>query len=162
MTTLAPRLARLGVALLVAATAAAAVTAVTACTRSESGAASHEERCARCGMAFDAKSPFEAELVAPDGAVTHFDSPRCALLELRTPRGATSKLRVREFYDTAWRDADREIFVAGSDVKSPMGADFVPVDPEHVEKFMKDNAGKKQLRMPEITTDLVQAGAGAP
>lgn len=121
--------------------------------------AKEDERCRTCGMKIDRSSSWRAEVVAQDGSVRSFDTPRCALRAWITPAGAAGPpkaLRVQEYYDRAFRDATELRFVVGSDVVGPMGPDFVPVDSGHVEKFLRDHAGSRQIRLAEIDANVLR------
>ncbi len=112
-------------------------------------------RCATCGMPIDPASPWTAELTLTDGSRLSFDTPRCALLALRSGRYATRSMRVQEYYDRAWRDAADVLFVASSDVKGPMGADFVPVGPERARQFAREHTGLRPLPLGDITLEML-------
>lgn len=112
-----------------------------ACTRSA-------ERCEACGMKLDPASPWRAEIVG--GARPRaFDTPRCAL-RAWDEGGRKDEVRAQEFYDRAMRPAAELRFVLGSDVVGPMGAELVPVAPEHVAKFQKDHGGAKVLAIESL------------
>jgi hypothetical protein len=113
-----------------------------------------QARCGTCGMKIDFESPWRAELLGPSPTV-EFDSPRCALLAWRNRRVVAKQLLVQEFYDRAWRDGAEVRFVWGSDVVGPMGADFVPVDPTRVGKFLTDHHASRALALSEITSDVL-------
>jgi nitrous oxide reductase accessory protein NosL len=49
---------------------------------------------------------------------------------------------VRDFYDRRERVESDLVFVAGSDVLGPMGADLVPVDRARASKFVSDHGGR--------------------
>jgi len=114
-----------------------------------------EPRCQNCGMKIDPASPWRAELVADDGSVTPFDTPRCALQAWRGGKAKGKTLRVQEYYDRAFRDAAELRFVVGGDVTGPMGPDLVPVDPSRATKFIQDHGAERAYRLDEITLDVV-------
>ena len=114
------------------------------------------ERCSFCGMTIDPASAWVTELTMSDGTKTTYDTPRCAMTAWRT-RGVSAKsVRVQEFYERAWRDGNDVVFVTGSDVAGPMGADLVPVSPAKSAKFMVDHAGARALTLEAITPDLLK------
>lgn len=114
------------------------------------------ERCPRCGMRIDRASAFRAEL---DGH--GYDSPRCALADLRARGNASASLRVQEFYSRAYVDGASVTFVGGSDVEGVMGAELVPVADDKVAKFKVDHHGARTYRLSELTADVLKR-EGAP
>ncbi len=114
----------------------------------------HEERCAHCGMKIDPKSPFLAHIEEPGGKTLTFDTPRCALSKWLED-GKKGTVKVQDFYDRSWRDAKGMRFVTGSDVIGPMGPALVPVDAARAQKFMKDHAGKKNIGLDDVTTEVL-------
>jgi NosL len=106
-------------------------------------------------MAIDPRSPWRADLVAADGTVHHFDSPRCALLALRTGRVPGATMRVIDYYDARWTDAKDVLFVAGSDVRGPMGPDLVPVAASRAQRFATDHAAGRPLPLDAITAEML-------
>jgi copper chaperone NosL len=110
-----------------------------------------DPRCKNCGMRIDPASQWRAELVAADGTVTTFDTPRCALQSWRSGKTPARSLRVQDYYDRQSRDGNDVRFVIGGDVVGPMGPDLVPVDPERVTKFIQDHAADRALRLDEVT-----------
>ncbi len=129
------------------ATTALALTA--ACKKSE-------QRCKHCGMRMDEASAWRARLVAADGSMTSFDTPRCALTSWRTGKSQARSLQVQEYYERRWRDADALRFMIGGDVTGPMGPDLVPVDPARTTKFIQDHGAERALRLEEITADVLR------
>jgi nitrous oxide reductase accessory protein NosL len=116
-----------------------------------------EERCMNCGMKIDRASAWRAELVAADGSVAQFDSPRCALTAWRGGKVQGKTLRVQEYYDRRFRDAAELRFVIGGDVSGPMGPDLVPVDPSRALKFIQDHGADRAVALGEITPDVLAA-----
>jgi hypothetical protein len=122
---------------------------------SGSAACKKEERCMNCGMKIDRASAWRAELVAADGGVLQFDSPRCALTAWRSGKATGKTLRVQEYYDRAFRDASELRFAIGGDVTGPMGPDLVPLDPSRVTKFIQDHGADRALALAEITPEVL-------
>lgn len=114
-----------------------------------------DQRCSHCGMRIDPESAWRSDLVAVDGAVTSFCAPRCALTSWRRGKTQAASLRVQEYYERTWRDAEELRFVLGGDVVGPMGPDLVPVDPARVTKFIQDHGADRAVRLDEITTELL-------
>jgi hypothetical protein len=116
-----------------------------------------ETRCKNCGMRIDPTSPWRADLVAADGAVTTFDTPRCALQSWRSGKTPAKAVRVQDYYDRKERDGNDVRFVIGGDVVGPMGPDLVPVDAARVSKFIHDHAADRALRLDEVTPEVLGA-----
>ena len=104
----------------------------------------------------DEASAWRARLVAADGSMTSFDTPRCALTSWRTGKSQARSLQVQEYYERRWRDADALRFMIGGDVTGPMGPDLVPVDPARTTKFIQDHGAERALRLEEITADVLR------
>ncbi len=113
------------------------------------------ERCKHCGMKIDPATTWRSDLVAEDGKITSFDTPRCALTSWRSGATLAKSIRVQEYYDQKTRDGGDVRFVIGGDVLGPMGADLVPVDPAKASKFIQDHAANRALRLDEITTQVL-------
>ncbi len=120
------------------------------------GCPARAERCAFCGMLIEPKSCWTAEIVQDNGEKLIFDSPRCALLSWRSGRVQAESLRVRDYYDCAWRDANDVLFVPSSDVLGPMGPDLVPVDRARAPQFAREHTGTRPLPLTDITLDLLK------
>ena len=81
-------------------------------------------------------------------------APLCLHCMARSPtrfRGA----RFREYYSHELLASTELLFVAGSDVVGPMGADLVPVARDKAGKFARDHNGAP----PKTTEDLLKEGA---
>lgn len=114
-----------------------------------------EERCKNCGMKIDPKSAWTAHLIAPDGSVVPFDTPRCAFTSWRSGKTAAKELRVQEYYDRVWRDAAEVRFVLGGDVLGPMGPDLVPVDIPRAGKFVQDHGADRAVPVDQVTMEVL-------
>jgi copper chaperone NosL len=120
-------------------------------------ACKREKRCKQCGMRIDPASPWTAELLADDGAVTTFDTPRCAFQSWRRGSTPATSLRAQEYYDRRWARAEELRFVVGGDVLGPMGPDLVPVDPRRAMKFVQDHGADRAYAAVEITLSVLDA-----
>jgi hypothetical protein len=118
------------------------------------GGCKREARCQNCGMRIDPASPWRADVVGQSGAATSFDSPRCALVALRSGK-VRGTLRVQEYYERRWRDASELRFVVGGDVLGPMGPDLVPVDPARQTKFLQDHGADRALELSGVTPETL-------
>jgi nitrous oxide reductase accessory protein NosL len=86
------------------------------------------------------------------GATLHFDSPKCLLRYAAAADASRAlALTVTEYYTQTARPAEAVLYVRGSDLRSPMGADLVPVEGrEAAEAFARDHGGDV-LTLGEIT-----------
>lgn len=109
-------------------------------------------RCAQCGMYADDAPQWAASAREPGGATLHFDGPKCLLRYVAAAgAGRDLALTVTEYYSQTSRPADGLLYVRGSDVRSPMGRDLVPVDgQEAAAEFARDHGGDV-LTFAEIT-----------
>lgn len=116
-----------------------------------------ESRCKLCGMRIDMTSPWRTELVGEGGAVTPFDTPKCAFTSWRSGATPAKTLRAQDYYDRQWKTGEELRFVLGGDVLGPMGPDLVPVAPAQASKFIKDHAADRALRLDEVTAAVTSA-----
>ena len=108
----------------------------------EEAAAQPTGRCAHCGMLV-AGDWLACGATMPDGRAVVFDTPKCLFGSLGGRDGAgASEVWVTEYYGRTRRAFDQVVYVDGSDVLGPMGADLVPVAPrERAEEFVRDHGG---------------------
>ena len=101
----------------------------------ESGA--QRERCAECGMFVDL-APRWMSGSAEGGP--RYDTPKCMF---RHDLAAAREGWITEYYSQARRDTAEVVFVVGSDVIGPMGADLVPIaGAERAAGFVRDHGGR--------------------
>ena len=111
--------------------------------------------CARCHMKITDEA-HDTRIEWSSGNESHYDSIVCAVFQWKNPElGSPKRMTVHEYYTGEARDAADMAFVQGSDVSSPMGHDFVPVDPANVKKFEADHGGH-DMRLGEIKLDALQ------
>jgi nitrous oxide reductase accessory protein NosL len=120
--------------------------------------------CAVCGM-FVARYPeWVAQVVYEDGSTAFFDGPKCMFEYLLRPekhagprRGLPiARILVTAYYDREPLPAERALFVLGSDVAGPMGAELVPLATvDAAEEFMNDHHGERIVRFEEVTPELL-------
>lgn len=135
-------------AFLLGVTLAVSSAALVAC-----GSTSDERpRCAQCGMYADDAPQWAASAREPGGVTLHFDGPKCMLrYAAAAGAGRDLTLTVTEYYSQTSRPAAEMLYVRGSDLRSPMGADLVPLDGrEAAEAFARDHGGDV-LTFGEIT-----------
>jgi hypothetical protein len=111
-------------------------------------------RCGTCGMKIDPSSYWVAYADSDSGAVP-FDTPRCAFIAWHERPARFRGVHFREYYSHDLLASTDLLFVAGSDVVGPMGADLVPVARDKAGKFARDHNGAP----PKTTDDLLQEGA---
>jgi hypothetical protein len=101
-------------------------------------------RCAECGMLADVAPRFAAGAEANDGKTLHFDTPKCLFRYLESARGeGAHDAWVTSYYDQRRLPAERAVYVVGSDLRSPMGDDLVPVaDAEAAAQLAGDHGGR--------------------
>ncbi len=105
--------------------------------------ATERPRCAECGMLADADPRFAAGAQREDEAL-RFDTPKCLFRYLRGQRAAGARDPwVTSYYDQRRVPAERAIYVAGSNVRGPMGDDLVPLeDRASADQFVADHGGR--------------------
>lgn len=116
-----------------------------------------EDRCAVCGM-YVAKYPsWVAVIVRTDGTPMYFDGPKDMFRLLGDPQkhghdpAVLADAWVTEYYGTRLILARDAVFVVGSDVVGPMGAELVPVrDAEAAAEFSADHGSTAILRFDDI------------
>jgi hypothetical protein len=101
-------------------------------------------RCAECGMLADQAPRFAAGAKAEDGKTLRFDTPKCLFRYLESARGEGARdAWVTSYYDQRRLPAERAVYVVGSDLRSPMGDDLVPVaDAEAAAQLAGDHGGR--------------------
>ena len=124
-----------------------------------------ESRCPVCGM-FVAKYPqWLTQVNMSDGSAEVFDGVKDMMAYYFSPqqfgaaKGITAgDVYVRAYYSQEWIDAQKAIFVLGSDVYGPMGHELIPFTSQAgAESFFKDHHGSKIFSFSEITPELVEA-----
>jgi nitrous oxide reductase accessory protein NosL len=129
-----------------------------------------DDRCPVCGM-FTAKYPdFAARVTFSDGATVTFDGPKdlfTFLLDVAKyapgrNRSDVDEVLVTEYYALAAIEAETALFVVGSDVHGPMGAELIPfATREDAEAFRTDHRGTAVLTFHEVDSDTLR-GLAAP
>ena len=125
-----------------------------------------KDKCPVCGM-FVAKFPEWIAVVRfQDGSQAFFDGAKDLFTYLKEPRryrssGAPRDIAsvwVKDYYHLQMIDARRASFVIGSNVLGPMGRELVACDTEaEARTFLKDHAGTRILRFPEVTPEILKA-----
>lgn len=136
-----------------AAVAMVVVLTLLACSNAEP-----RPRCAQCGMYADSAPAWAAAATGPEGATLRFDAPKC-LFRYAAAQGPerVRALRLTEYYTQAERPAEALLYVRGSDLMSPMGADLVPIEGrEAAEGFARDHGGEV-LTLSQVTSAVLSA-----
>ncbi len=114
-------------------------------------------RCPVCGMAISLYPNWSAMMII-GGKKIYFDGVKDMMkyyLDLASyhyDRKRVSQMVVKEFYHLQPIDAKKAFYVIGSDVRGPMGDEFIPFKSlKEAQTFMQDHHGKKILRFNEIT-----------
>ena len=120
-----------------------------------------KDRCATCGM-FVAKYPsWVATIVYIDGSYRYFDGPK-DLFRFRSKNETTAvreaEIWVTDYYTTKPLKARDAVFVRGSDVLGPMGAELVPLaSVELAESFRTDHGGEAPLTFDQVDAAVLRS-----
>jgi nitrous oxide reductase accessory protein NosL len=120
------------------------------------------DRCPVCGM-FVAKYPeWIATIVLKDGLQLFFDGAKdmfryyFSLPEGKVTRDDIHSIYVTEYYSARYAPVEEVLFILGTDVYGPMGAELIPVrGRQHAETFMKDYSGNRIVTFAEVTPDML-------
>ena len=105
-----------------------------------------------------------AQVVFDDGSTAFFDGVKDLFRYLFARdrylpdrRGQEiAVIYVTSYYDLEPVDARMSLFVVGSDVPGPMGAELVPfATQDDAEEFRMDHTGSRIVRFEEVTRELV-------
>lgn len=116
-----------------------------------SSTSAERARCERCGMYTDMAPNWRAGATTRAGKPVEFDGPKCLVEWLRTNARETSgEPWVTEYYSQTRRPAAESFFVVGSDVRGPMGAEFVPLASRaDAQRFLAEHHGAEVLTWSE-------------
>ncbi len=110
----------------------------------------HKE-CPLCGM-YPARYPkFNCQIVFKDGSYEAFDSAIGLLVYLHFPDKTGLKLKpvagiyFKDYLKEGWLEADKAFFVTGSEIRGPMGVQFLPVGSEQAAEELKKQAKGKDI-----------------
>jgi nitrous oxide reductase accessory protein NosL len=111
---------------------------------------SHKE-CPVCGMVPARYPKFNCQIVFKDGSYEAFDSAIGLLVYLHFPDKTGLKLKpvagiyFKDYLKAGWLEADKAFFVTGSEIRGPMGVQFLPVDSEKAAEVLKKQANGKDI-----------------
>ncbi|MGD2071657.1 MAG: nitrous oxide reductase accessory protein NosL [Gemmatimonadota bacterium] len=120
--------------------------------------------CPVCGMVVPPDSPWTATVVHEAGDRRLFDGPKDLFKYLLFPdryprpeRGAgIGEITVTAYYDRATIPARAALFVVGSDVMGPMGAELIPHRTRaEAEEFAADHGGERIFAYDEVTPEIL-------
>ena len=153
---------------LVAVVAAVAVLtmALTFAETTEPRRPGERDKCPVCGMFVSPYPEWIAQVVFEDGSTAFFDgskdlfrylADRARFLPDKRDIGIDG-IFVTSYYESQLIPARRALFVSGSDVIGPMGAELVPHGTrEEAEEFMRDHGGSGIVDFDGITTELLRS-----
>lgn len=120
------------------------------------------DRCPVCGMFVAPYPEWIATIVLENGEQVFFDGAKdmfryyFALPEGQVTRDNIRAIYVTEYYSARYAPVDEVLFVLGSEVYGPMGAELIPVrGRRHAETFMKDYSGNRIVVFDEVTPELL-------
>jgi copper chaperone NosL len=127
-----------------------------------------DKKCPLCGM-YPARYPrFNCQIVFKDGSYEAFDSAIGQLVYLHFPEKVEIKLKpianiyFKDYFKGSWLEAEKTFFVAGSEIKGPMGIQFLPVDSEQAaEELKKQGKGKDIIHFKMINREYMIKAAEA-
>ena len=128
-------------------------------------APSAKDKCPVCGMFVAPYPNWVGQIVFKDGERFYFDGPKDLFSYYFAPgrymsarkRADIAEIYVTDYYSVAAIDGRKAFYVIGSDVRGPMGKEFVPFAKKtDADGFLKDHKGEKVLRFDEITPATLQ------
>ena len=118
---------------------------------SQSQTIESHKKCPLCSM-YPARYPkFNCQIVFKDGSYEAFDSTIGLMVYLnfsdKTGKTLTPVAGVyfKDYLKGGWLEADKAYFVTGSDIRGPMGIQFLPVDSAQAADNLKKQANGKDV-----------------
>jgi len=109
------------------------------------------KKCPLCSM-YPARYPkFNCQIVFKDGSYEAFDSAIGLLVYLHFPDKTGLKLKAvtgiyfKDYLKGGWLEAEKAFFVTGSEIRGPMGIQFLPVDSQQAAEEIKKQANGKDI-----------------
>ncbi len=109
------------------------------------------KKCPLCSM-YPARYPnFNCQIVFKDGSYEAFDSAIGLLVYLYFPDKTGMALKpvagvyFKDYLKQGWLEAEKAYFVTGSDIRGPMGIQFLPVDSQQAAEQIKKQANGKDV-----------------
>jgi len=125
-----------------------------------------DAKCPVCGMLVAKYPNWNAAIGYRDGHIAYFDGPKDLFTYYLSPRkyepsrnrADIVSLTVKDYYSLASIDGRQAYFVVGSNVLGPMGKELIPfAQKADAEGFRTDHQGRKILRFPEVTLELLKS-----
>lgn len=125
-----------------------------------------DAKCPVCGMFVAKYADWAATLVYRDGTRVYFDGPKDLFTYYLNPkrydpsrkRADVVSIAVKDYYSLTPVDARQAFFVAGSDVRGPMGNELIPfAGKAEADAFLHDHHGRRLLRFGELTAPLLKS-----
>jgi nitrous oxide reductase accessory protein NosL len=94
---------------------------------------------------------FNCQIVFKDGSYEAFDSAIGLLVYLLFPDKTGIQLKpvagiyFKDYLIESWLEADKAFFVTGSEIRGPMGVQFLPVDSQQAAEEIKNQANGKDV-----------------
>jgi nitrous oxide reductase accessory protein NosL len=111
---------------------------------------------------------FNCQVVFQDGSYEAFDSTIGLLVYLHFPDKTGIKLKpvagiyLKDYLKQSWLEADKAFFVTGSEIRGPMGVQFLPVDSQPAaEELKKQTQGKDIIHFKMINRQYLINAAKA-
>lgn len=127
------------------------------------GQPAEEYDCAKCGMPTQ-EFPQTASRAINQGKAVHFCCNKCLFgyLIKDQPEGFNPEsLVVKDYYSQEEISGEEAIYVVGSDVSGPMGAEFVAHKTvEDAETFTQEHKGQRMAKMKDFDEDFIKMGMG--
>ena len=109
------------------------------------------KKCPICGMVPARYPKFNCQIVFKDGGYEAFDSAIGLLVYLHFPDKTGLMLKpvagiyFKDYLKEGWLEADKAFFVTGSEIRGPMGVQFLPVDSQQAAEELKKQAKGKDI-----------------
>jgi nitrous oxide reductase accessory protein NosL len=122
------------------------------------------DRCPVCGMPVAPYPEWLGRVLYADGTALFFDGPKDLFRYLQEPTRFrpdrdgkdVEAVLVTAYYDGGTLPAEDALYVVGSDVLGPMGAELVPLrDRAEAEEFRRDHGGRRIVAYPQVTRELI-------
>jgi nitrous oxide reductase accessory protein NosL len=121
-------------------------------------------RCPVCGMMVAPHMDWLGQIVTVNGDALFFDGAKDLFKFILDPdrmreagvEADTAAIFVTSYYDRQPIQARTALFVTGSDLLGPMGAELIPHPTrEAAEEFLRDHDGSAVLRFDEVTKEVL-------
>lgn len=123
------------------------------------------DRCPVCGMFVTKYPEWIAAIVFKDGNQLFFDGAKDMFVYyFSLPQGKVQRedihgIYVTEYYSVRYAPVEEVLFVLGTNVHGPMGAELIPVAGRaNAETFLKDYSGNRIVTFAEVTPELLPRG----